>query len=155
MKKILYVLMAGLSVGLLTGCGGSIADKVKESFIKKRIEGIYNISTLNDIMYFTVERAGRVNTYLLNNDENCYNKNLSDGLNSQINGRIVEIDYKNEVFKIDSTSWYYGSEKKILEVRSNNLKSNDILETNNIRIATSKYLTKNITMGELNQSLCN
>ena len=154
MKNIFYVIIAGLGISILTGCGGIVGKAIDRKLIKNYIRGIYDISTQNDIMYLNIDKSGRVDTYILNNNENCYFRNKNPGLNSEINGKDVKINYKHNYFNIDATYWYYDVKAKISKVTSNNLSSLDILETNNIRIATSKHLTSNITIGELNQSLC-
>lgn len=154
MSKYASMFILGMSLIGLVGCGSSISDNIEKDMIKEYAAGIYNISTMDDIIYFSIEDRGLVNTYSLDTDNNCYKKNEVPGLNSSINGRKLIVNYNQKVFEIDSVRWYYGNSKKISEVRIDNVKSSGILESGNIKIATSEHLTSNITLGELNQSLC-
>jgi len=152
MKKTSLVII--MSILLFNGCGSAISKKIDKALIRKNAQGIYNISTQNQISYFVIKKSGLVNTYRLDTNNNCYLKNETDGLNSSINGKYLNVDYKKKRFEINSTYWYYGSSSKITQVGSGSLSSSEILETNNIRISTSKHKTSMVTLGELNQSLC-
>ena len=154
MRKIISLVSITILSIVLVGCGGSVSKKIKEKIAEKYAAGIYDISTVNDTLYLSIEKKGLVNTYRLDTNNNCYKKNEIPGLNSSINGKILGIDYKQKVLKIGTAQWYYGNTKNISEVRIEKIKSSGILESNNIRIATSKHRTSNITLGELNQSIC-
>jgi len=155
MKRFTSLIVFGIFAIVFTACGGSsIEKKIEEKIIEEYAEGVYDISTINDTIYFSIEDDGLVNTYRLDINNNCYRKNESPGLNSSINGRKLDIDYSDRAFEIDSVQWYYGSSEKVSKVRINDLESSEVLESNNIRIATANHITSNITLGELNQSVC-
>ncbi len=154
MSKFIILFIIGIGAIGLVGCGSSISKNIEKEMIEEYAVGIYDISTRDDIIYFSIEDRGLVNTYRLDADNNCYKKNEVSGLNSSINGRKLIVNYNQKAFEIDSVQWYYGNSKKILEVKIDDAKSSNILESGNIKIATSEHLTPNITLGELNQSLC-
>ena len=154
LNKIVGLYVVFISIIGLVGCGGSVSKKIKENLIEEYAAGIYDISTMSDTLYLSIKNNGLIDTYRLDTDSNCYKKNEVPGLNSTINGRTLGIDYEDSAFEIDSIQWYFGSSKKVSEVRISNIKSSGILESNNIRIASSNHLTSNVTLGELDQSIC-
>jgi len=123
------------------------------------IQGIYDISNGEDIVYLSIDGAGEINTYdyqgdSVDNGLNCYVKNLATGFNQELNGLTVTNDETAKQFTANGYNWYYGDDTNISKVAIGGISAGGMLGMNNIRIATSKYLTTNVTLEEIKQSIC-
>jgi len=123
------------------------------------IQGIYDISNGEDMVYLSIDETGEINTYdyqgdSVDNGLNCYIKNLATGFNQELNGLTVTNDETAKQFTANGYNWYYGDDANISKVAIGGISAGGMLGINNIRIATSKHLTTNVTLDEIKQSIC-
>lgn len=178
------ILLSAVLAAMLVGCGSgsSSSDDTKESPETQTetpaneqpqapaaeaitniayIEGVYDISKDDgDTIYLSIDSSGLIATYdymgdAVDKGANCYSKNSVTGYNTTINGLTVRNDEANKAFTVDGGyQWYYGDNQNISKVSLGFISAGGILSINNLRIATSQYLTTAVTVSEMEQSLC-
>ena len=178
-----------LAAFAFTGCGGSAGTNSGQETVSGNenneielpaekntlhnisyIEGVYDITSEDDVLYLAIDTEGVVNTYdyqadFSDNGMDCYIKNnpLKE-VNQKINGKTLKEDQENKYFYMDiqisenqanELRWVYGETEEIESVSLDGLiTSGGILSINDIRIATSKYLLTDVTLEEMELNIC-
>lgn len=178
-----------LAAFAFTGCGGSAgtnsgqetvsgnennepAPQVEENALHNisYIEGIYDITSGDDVLYLAIDAEGVVNTYdyqadFSDNGTDCYIKNsLLKAVNQKINGETLKEDQENNYFYLDiqvsenqanELRWVYGETEEIESVSlDGSITSGGRLFINDIKIATSDYLVTDVTLEEMELNVC-
>lgn len=178
-----------LAAFAFTGCGGSAgtnsgqetvsgnennepAPQVEENALHNisYIEGVYDITSEDDVLYLAIDAEGVVNTYdyqadFSDNGMDCYIKNnpLKE-VNQKINGKTLKEDQENKYFYMDiqisenqanELRWVYGETEEIESVSlDGSITSGGRLFINDIKIATSDYLVTDVTLEEMELNVC-
>ncbi|UFH59669.1 hypothetical protein [Sulfurovum mangrovi] len=191
MKKTMVATMGlFLATFTFTGCGGSAgtdssqetvsgnennepAPQVEENALHNisYIEGVYDITSEDDVIYLAIDTEGVVNTYdyqadFSDNGMDCYIKNSPlKEVNKKINGKTLQEDQENNYFYLDDIQisenqtnelrWVYGEMEEIEYVSlDGSITAGGRLYLNDIRIATSKYLVTDVTLEEMELNIC-
>lgn len=116
------------------------------------VAGIYDVTGDGDEKtYLSIANDGLITTYLY--QSTCYQKN-PDSINKALNGTKLINDETNKSFTSQGYSWIYGNTTQIQRVALGGISAGTILSLNDIKIATSKALTTEVTTADLEDNLC-